>query len=881
MWALYASVVLKWITWLWRFDPIRLVAAMWLSSYIGSRLFMNVVINAPHPRLQPVANALAVLVELVVRQIRGAYLLMRHGSPLTPEGLAAKYSSEVLDWIWATTRLRIDWMIAKLIAYLFHRAYHLSGGDMNLAIQWTAIMLLSAKPKPPRHTGDIAAFAVVFDIKTKPLMVHPAHLVEGFKLFGYNYTEEQAAAKYLAHFGYDYTRLKQAWETYKDWFTQHTTISKPEMFTYILTDSHLRTVMADFAMERWREGDHNALLFSPVPEFRRMAAKQLGVEVTPEGKTQPIWDMWLKGAAKAVERGDIEAVLSLAPGSMGKKLQFGEPVNVNLTSTAGLKNVMEHIVDKAARAAGIDRDTAAAGVWKMLEDQQMRKMLKLENDYKKLEDALKNAIADILPKDLIEKALPNIMQSGETLKAIYELLKEDKPAWYEHLPEHVQAQALERLPYGDWSYIYSAKYANEVADITWREITPAGEVVEHRVLDYLPSSVREAVVMQRLAALDAPLQQQQAAPAPATVDYSQYASAMQMFGIKSYEVVEGGQVVEKQIKPEDLAAFGTPTEVRRVLAEAATFSNASEKHYDEGRNYMPLGIEGKDEEREKKLREFLESQLQEIRNTALAAGLSEAGADAAAERWLKMLASSEYVDFRDRLLEFALYEDSPDAYMVLLDMIETASKYIAVKEVEAAERFEEAPQPVPEQYAPVGERYVPAEDRYESVGETVERIEAEIGKIKDEDHAENVQRILGISLTEEEAIAYEISRTYGLPQDVATKLAEDFGEYAKEVAKEVKRVDDWLAAAGADNEFRHQYIAQNLDQIVIDADSVIRELAEKAAEKVPKEFRDLVAEDLAKGKFEEVNWKLSQIEQYCESKGGCTPEEKRDFYTKL
>ncbi|MFZ8810186.1 MAG: hypothetical protein ACO2PN_19035, partial [Pyrobaculum sp.] len=79
----------------------------------------------------------------------------------------------------------------------------------------------------------------------------------------------------------------------------------------------------------------------------------------------------------------------------------------------------------------------------------------------------------------------------------------------------------------------------------------------------------------------------------------------------------------------------------------------------------------------------------------------------------------------------------------------------------------------------------------------------------------------------------------------------------------------------------HQYIAQNLDQIVVDADSVIRELAEKAAEKAPKELRDLVAEDLAKGKFDEVNWKLSQIEQYCESKGGCTPEEKRDFYTKL
>jgi len=165
------------------------------------------------------------------------------------------------------------------------------------------------------------------------------------------------------------------------------------------------------------------------------------------------------------------------------------------------------------------------------------------------------------------------------------------------------------------------------------------------------------------------------------------------------------------------------------------------------------------------------------------------------------------------------------------------------------------------------------------VGETEERAEAEVGRIKDEDHAEAVRRILGI--TEEEAIAHEISRAYGLPHEVAARLAEDFGEYAKEVTKEVKRVDDWLAKAGADDEFRRRYIEQNLDRIVADADSVIRELAEKAAEKAPKELRDLVAEDLAKGKFDEVNWKLSQIQRYCESKGSSTPEERRDLYSKL
>jgi len=89
LWALYASSVLKWTAWLWRFDPIRLAAAMWLSAYIGSKALMNIVISAPHPRLQPAADALAKLVEVVLRQAKGAYHLVHHGSPLTPEGLAA------------------------------------------------------------------------------------------------------------------------------------------------------------------------------------------------------------------------------------------------------------------------------------------------------------------------------------------------------------------------------------------------------------------------------------------------------------------------------------------------------------------------------------------------------------------------------------------------------------------------------------------------------------------------------------------------------------------------------------------------------------------------------------------------------------------------
>ena len=410
-------------------------------------------------------------------------------------------------------------------------------------------------------------------------------------------------------------------------------------------------------------------------------------------------------------------------------------------------------------------------------------------------------------------------------------------------------------------------------------------MVEHRVLDYLPAPVREAVVAQRLAALEMPPPQQQVAPsAPAAVDYSQYVKTMEMFSVKSYEAVEGGQVVEKQIKPEDLAAFGSPTEVRRMLVETAMFANSSEKYYDEGRDYMPLRIEGKDEEeRAKKLREFLESQLQEMRDTALAAGLSEAEAEAAAERWLKMLTSSEYADFRDKLLDFALYEDGYEAYEALTNLIEAAAKHTPPKEPMATEveQVYEAEQPAPEPFTAVDVQYAPAEDRYVAVGEVEERVDAEVGVVKDEDHVEAVRRILGISFSEVDVVATEVSIKYRLPHEVAARLAEDFGTYAKDVAEEVKRVDDWLARAGADDEFRRRYIEQNLDRIVVDADSVIKELAEEAAEKAPKELRDLVANDLAKGRFDEVNWKLSQIQRYCESKGSCTPEEKRDFYTKL
>jgi hypothetical protein len=212
MWALYASSALRWTAWLWRFDPIRLLAALALSGYVGSKLDLKIFITAPHPRLQPAANALAKLLEYSVRQLKGMHLLMHHGNvPLTPELEAAQKGAKALDWLWAATHLRVDFFVAKAIARTFHTAYHLSGGDVKLAALWTVVMRT-----PPRHLGDLAAFAEFHGIKIRPLPVHPADLVEGYKRLGFLYTQEQAAARYLAYYGYDYQRLKEAWETYND-----------------------------------------------------------------------------------------------------------------------------------------------------------------------------------------------------------------------------------------------------------------------------------------------------------------------------------------------------------------------------------------------------------------------------------------------------------------------------------------------------------------------------------------------------------------------------------------------------------------------------------------------------------------------------------------
>jgi phosphoenolpyruvate-protein kinase (PTS system EI component) len=90
-----------------------------------------------------------------------------------------------------------------------------------------------------------------------------------------------------------------------------------------------------------------------------------------------------------------------------------------------------------------------------------------------------------------------------------------------------------------------------------------------------------------------------------------------------------------------------------------------------------------------------------------------------------------------------------------------------------------------------------------------------------------------------------------------------------------------MREAGLSDEERAKILTERAADIAENPRRVIEELAEKLAERAPKELRDLVAEDLRRGNFGDVNWKLSQIEKYCAYKGGCTPEERRDLYRRL
>jgi len=874
MWALYTSSALKWAVALYK-NPWSAAASAAAAGYVaakveGPSIFVRPVkVTAPHPSLRPAARALEALLNAglrggaavsagLYRYAKGLHYIMH------PSGVEHAHKvREATRAFWAAAHLRVDYFIAKYLGYVMRRAFELTG-DARLSALWAVFMW-----RPPRHSGDIAAFLYVAGVK-RPVMVSSAALAEGFRLFRLKLTPEQAAAMWLSRFGYDYAKIKA-------YIDAHKLNVDP---AYLPAVASLRRYLAEHGIERYRQGDPTALYLASLKEFRRMAREELGLLVGRDGSVRPIWDMWLKGAGKAAERGDVSAVLRLPPGEMGGKIRYYEPVAAEYSSLRGLRRAMEAAVRQAA-AAGIPREVAEKGVWAAMADPVQRVWLGLDSAYSKVLDELRRAVDGIIPKDVAERGAAAL--TGEQLRALYEFIKSDRPQWFELLPEHVQQQVLERLPYGDWDYTYNLKYAAAVADISWREITKTGRVVEHRVMDYLPDGVRDALLAERLAAFES---LPAAAPPPASPapppDWSEAERLARKLGATSYETPQG----EAPIRID--AAARTPEEARRMLLEAAEADAAVRRYYDEG-----VDVPGSYEDIVKALRD-------------MAGGDEEAAARAAKETAAFVLA------FSGELSDMAAEEGYPEVAAAISELADKISKSIKGEEAKGEPAAVAGEEAVGEAEEVVGETEEVIKEDEEVVGEEEALGEEEGGEEEgkegegkelslDEERAKEALRRLGIDLDElsreanrkveearrraeeerDRALADELARRYGIPREAADALVGRFGGGAFAVAEDVKRVDQWMREAGFSDEERARLLAERIDDVVDDPGRVIDELARRAAERVDKELRDLVAEDLKRGRFAEVNYKLAQIERYCEAKGGCTPEERRDLYRRL
>jgi hypothetical protein len=874
MWALYTSSVLKWAAAIYK-NPWSAAASAAAAGYVAAKvegpsiLVRPVKVTAPHPSLRPAARALEALLNAglrggaavsigLYRYAKGLHYIMH------PSGMEhAHKAREAARAFWAAAHLRVDYFAAKYLGYVMRRAFELTG-DARLSALWSIFTW-----RPPRHSGDIAAFLYVAGVR-RPVMVSSAALAEGFRLFGLKLTPEQAAAMWLSRFGYDYAKIKA-------YIDAHKLNVDP---AYLPSTSMLRRYLAEHGIERLRQGDPTALYLASLKEFRRMAREELGLLVGRDGSVRPIWDMWLKGAGRAAERGDVSAVMRLPPGEMGSKIRYYEPVAAEY-SLRELRRAMEAAVRQAA-AAGIPREVAEKGVWAAMADPVQRVWLGLDSAYSKVMDALKRAAADIIPKDVAERGAAAL--TGEQLRALYELVKSDRPQWFELLPEHVQQQVLERLPYGDWDYARSPKYAAAVADISWREITKTGRVVEHRVMDYLP--VRDALLAERLAAFESlpAAASPPASPAPPP-DWSEAERLARKLGATSYETPQG----EAPIRIDAIAR--TPEEARRMLLEAAEADAAVRRYYDEG-----VDIPGSYEKLVEALRD-------------VAGGDEEAAARAAKETAAFVLA------FSGELSDMAAEEGYPEVAAAISDLSAEIGKSVKVEEAkgepaavageeavgEAEEVVGETEEVIKEDEEAVGEDEALGEEREEGKEEGKEGEGEGPSLEEEEERAKEALRRMGIDLDQlgreadrrvEEArrraeeerdrvLADELARRYGIPRGAADALVGRFGGGAAAVAEDVRRVDEWMREAGFSDEERARLLAERIDDIVDDPNRVIDELARRAAERAPKELRDLVAEDLKRGRFGEVNYKLAQIERYCEARGGCTPEDRRDLYRRL
>jgi len=858
MWALYTSSALKWFVMVYRSPWIALANAL-AAVYVAKKAeklhvaLPLVKVAAPKPMLRPAAKMLEALVNASLRAAAAlASAGYRYGKALHyvmhPSGFSpAERAKEATRYLTAAMHLRIDYFIAKYYAWVLKRAMAVAG-DLRLAALWTITV-----GRPPRRQGDVAAWMLIYGVRGRPLLVTSASLAEGFRRFRIKTTPEQAAELWLRRYGYSYGAIKA-------YLTAHKIEIDP---AYIPASKELRLYLAKHGVEMWRQGDPHARLLASIREFRVLLKKELGIEISKDGEAKPVWNLWLRGAAKAVAaEGGLEAkmkeVLRLPPGAMGERLKLSAAEVHDPTPLKALRRELEKVkedaVEKIAKL-GVSRSVAEKGVWGALADPNQSALLGLDAARAALLNALKQAVQDIIPPDVAEKGAAAL--TGEQLAAIYELVKtKEDVLWIARLPEHVQEKVIDVLPYGDPSYAYSLKYASQIADISWREIAPDGRVVEHKVLDYLPPSVRDAVVAQRLSSLES-LQTPPAPPPPPQPppDWRPVEELARRLGVTSYETPQG----EVEIKVDAVAA--TPEEARRMILEAARLAVANDRYYDEGadvpKSYKELADELK----------------------KLAGG----NYDVALKKTVEF-----FMTHAEDLADLAAQEGDLEAVDAVFNILREAGREVRVEaeerpvepvgeEAEAVEGAEELAE---------GAADVPEEEVVESTEEAVEgEAGAEVDLEEEERRAREALRRLGIdldALDRDEFYAEDLSKRHGIPREVASDLVKELGPRGAEaVAEDFRRVDRWMREAGLSDEERAKILTERAADIAENPKRVIEELAEKLAEKAPKELRDLVAEDLKRGNFGDVNWKLSQVEKFCAAKGGCTPEERRNLYSQL
>jgi len=869
MWALYSSSMLRWFITTYRSPWIALANAL-AAVYVAKKVeklhiaLPLVKIAAPRQWMRPAAKALEALVNASLRSAAAALSLgHRYGKALHyvmhPSGFGpAERAREGLRHFTAAMHLRIDYFIAKYYAWVLKKAMAVTG-DFRLAALWTITV-----GRPPRHQGDVAAWMLIEGIKGRPLLVTSASLAEGFRRFRIKTPPEQAAALWLQRYGYSYAAVKA-------YLTAHKIEVDP---AFIPASRELRLYLARHGVEMWSRGDPHAHLLASIKEFRILLRKELGIEISKDGAAKPVWDAWLRGAAKAAAaQAGLEAkvrdVLRLPPGKMGERISLFAAEAHDPAPLKALRRELEKArgdaVEKLVKL-GVGRSAAEKGVWGVLADKNQSALMKLDAERNAVLNALKKAADGIIPPEVAKKGADAL--TGEQLAALYELVKakEDVP-WIAKLPEHVQEKVIDALPYGDPSYAYSLKYAAQIADISWGEIRPDGQVVEHKVLDYLPDPVKTAVAAQRLASLEA-LQTPPPPPSPPPPppDWRPVEELARKLGVASYETPQG----EVKIKADSIAP--TPEEARRMIIEAARLAAASDRYYDEGAG-MP-----------KSYNELVDE--------------------------LKKLAGDDYgtalkktIDFfmthAEDLADLAAQEGDLEAVDAVFSILREAGREVRAverpvepvgEEAEAVESTEEPVESTEEPAADVevdaGAEAVGAEEAVEAdaVGGEGEEGAAEVNLEEEERRAREALRRLGIDLDELDKdgfYAEDLSKRYGIPREVASELVRELGPRGAEaVAEDFRRVDRWMREAGLSDEERAKMLVEKAQDIAEDPKRVVEELAEKLAEKAPKELRDLVAEDLKRGEFGAVNWKLSQIEKYC-SKRGCTSEEKRDLYRRL